>query len=737
MARLILGEYSVVPGGRPLDNTSLRTVEIISQSGLRLAVAAAAESIGTSAFPAEISTTAIITNFERSTSDNPAILLTEAFQAASRQLRQQTKVTGVKTACSMIIALVVEETTLYIGNLGKTRAYLYSPENGLIQLTLEHTYGNYLSQSGQMSSAEAIKHPKAHEIVRYLGDSDTVEPDLGFYASPQDEITSSTTAVERGINGYEMRSGDGVLICTSGFYKISHTGEPFVTETEIIDALDKYAGKDAARVLIHAALQRQPHAPIAVGIMQTPDGRRILRSGLSRAALTPSAPIETNDERDTAYRRKRRSNRGLIIGGVIAAMMILALLYIAFANFEPSIDPDSATASAQFANFALTESAATFTALFNQSDELATAIVITDATSTAIGLAEGLTQRALTPTVRGGSERETRLPTLTEIPPTLHPATETAAATITVTITPTIRATNTARPQVTPVSIGEADFNPSGGDPPIPIISGDVIDADAQSYKWLRIENLDPTAEDSLIYIQPNTGLRVDFVNESQVEASLIGNGDVFVYAGDYEQVVIRLESQPEIAFTLGGSCMGVRALEEDLFVASCFDGNCTVDLPQPQPDVNFREGEQVLLVPSQAFASEAEPVSTAEAERYVGILNRSPQGAAVADICMTTYDPEVVSAATVVTASATPTTMPTTTHTATQTRTHTPTATYTRTITVTPSTTQTYTSTATRTYTSSPTATPTATATFTSTFTPTQMLPLFPTNTLPPTAAG
>ena len=73
----------------------------------------------------------------------------------------------------------VFERTLFVGQVGDSRAYLY--RRGILrQLTKDQSLVTKLIEAGQLTEAEAETYEHSHIILQALGTADTVSVDLSF-----------------------------------------------------------------------------------------------------------------------------------------------------------------------------------------------------------------------------------------------------------------------------------------------------------------------------------------------------------------------------------------------------------------------------------------------------------------------------------------------------------------------------------------------------------------------------
>lgn len=123
-----------------------------------------------------------------------------------------------------VVAAVVCGKTAVVAHIGDSRAYLVT-EDGLEQVTRDHSLVQEMVESGKLTENEAKSHPRKHFITRALGVEDMVECDIDEREIP-----------ERG----------ALLICTDGLTNMVDTDE-------IRKILLSYPPQSVAERLIHAA----------------------------------------------------------------------------------------------------------------------------------------------------------------------------------------------------------------------------------------------------------------------------------------------------------------------------------------------------------------------------------------------------------------------------------------------------------------------------------------------------
>ena len=123
--------------------------------------------------------------------------LYKAIRKANRALYDESdrdpKYSGMGTT---LCAVLIQGQKMVIANVGDSRAYSYSGEDGLVRLTKDQTYVSYLLRTGQINEQEALTHPDRHVLMNALG----------IYASASMDIET------------KPYHGQAILLCTDGLY---------------------------------------------------------------------------------------------------------------------------------------------------------------------------------------------------------------------------------------------------------------------------------------------------------------------------------------------------------------------------------------------------------------------------------------------------------------------------------------------------------------------------------------
>ena len=119
-----------------------------------------------------------------------------AIQKTHEEVVAFTKKTG-QTSGSTLSLMLLMGRRIVIRHIGDSRIYKLNRNNGIQQLTPDHTYAKHQIEAGAMTVAEAMAHPKRNALTKCIG----MNRQLELYH--HEEIYTS---------------GDIFLICSDGFY---------------------------------------------------------------------------------------------------------------------------------------------------------------------------------------------------------------------------------------------------------------------------------------------------------------------------------------------------------------------------------------------------------------------------------------------------------------------------------------------------------------------------------------
>ena len=156
-------------------------------------------------------------------------LLVEGVQYANQRVYERNQQQHTHMGTTMTAALLWG-TSIYVVNVGDSRTYLYRKSGGLNRITQDHSVVAGLVEIGAISDEEVYHHPKRNEILRALGNQQTVEVDS--FTVP-------------------ARVGDVLLLCSDGLWEMVRDFEI----DEIVRICAPYASP-MCTMLIQAALHR-------------------------------------------------------------------------------------------------------------------------------------------------------------------------------------------------------------------------------------------------------------------------------------------------------------------------------------------------------------------------------------------------------------------------------------------------------------------------------------------------
>ena len=148
--------------------------------------------------------------------------LDEANSAVYNTALSDSELNGMGTT---LVAALIVDSSVYVINVGDSRAYL-AYDNQIIQITKDHSYVQFLIDSGKIKPEEAKNHPQKNVITRSVGVDSVVHAD---------------------IFKFPIRNGQFILLCTDGLSNA-------VSDSDICGCLMKNLSlKDKASALIDLA----------------------------------------------------------------------------------------------------------------------------------------------------------------------------------------------------------------------------------------------------------------------------------------------------------------------------------------------------------------------------------------------------------------------------------------------------------------------------------------------------
>ncbi len=157
----------------------------------------------------------------------PPLFIIESVKLSNDKIREESmkneECCGMGTTVTMAV-LDKKLNTIYIGNVGDSRAYLLRNDE-IKQITTDHTYVHELLKDGRITAEEAKIHPKRNVITRALGSEESVHADIF-------EI--------------EFYENDILILCTDGL--TTH-----VSNDKMLDIIKEYGTSESVQKLIKQA----------------------------------------------------------------------------------------------------------------------------------------------------------------------------------------------------------------------------------------------------------------------------------------------------------------------------------------------------------------------------------------------------------------------------------------------------------------------------------------------------
>lgn len=185
----------------------------------------------------------IIRNTYYATSDQITKSLKHAFLQANQKInaeaKQNTQRKGMGTTAT---AVVIRGDELFFAHIGDSRLYLLK-DNGIKQLSSDHTYIQELLRKGEISAEAAAVHPDRNVLIRAMGTHESVEVEA---VSVKDKFTL----------------GNRLVLCSDGLYD-------YISDEEILQLASQGELKKCAYDLVNTAKARGGHDNITVLIIES------------------------------------------------------------------------------------------------------------------------------------------------------------------------------------------------------------------------------------------------------------------------------------------------------------------------------------------------------------------------------------------------------------------------------------------------------------------------------------
>lgn len=146
-------------------------------------------------------------------------LIRSAIKSANKEINElSTRPDYLDMGTTLVLALVLNEGTL-IANCGDSRLYSYKHGRGLQQLTVDHTFVEYMVRNGKMTREEAENSPKKNVLLNALGTNPGIFYDEQIIKNDYDSLLLCSDGLYNMINIKEMNEVLGKNQSTSSKVK--------------------------------------------------------------------------------------------------------------------------------------------------------------------------------------------------------------------------------------------------------------------------------------------------------------------------------------------------------------------------------------------------------------------------------------------------------------------------------------------------------------------------------------
>ena len=234
--------------------------------------------------------------------------LMDAHDELSDRSRRDKDLEGLGTTC---IALMRSGNKLAMVHIGDSRAYVLRGE-ALTQVTTDHSFVQYLVESGQITPEEAEHHPNKNVVLRVLGDS-------------QADVTPDETIREAVVGDRWLLCSDGLSPETLGAV-LAEIDDPGECAEELIRLALRAGGPDNITCVVADIVKpgSYPVGPPQIVGAAAIDRHAASRGGegaAGRAAALRKQRRLAIDEDDGEDQTKRRAWFAPLLGLVVAVLL--------------------------------------------------------------------------------------------------------------------------------------------------------------------------------------------------------------------------------------------------------------------------------------------------------------------------------------------------------------------------------------------------------------------------------
>lgn len=161
-------------------------------------------------------------------------LLEHAVHEAQKGVLRNAPGGGTTLTCALLLG---DQVT--IGHIGDSRAYFIYPDGRIQKITKDHSLVQRMVEMEEITEEEALVHPNRNVLLKALGQSDPIRPDIQTHQIPH--------------VGYLMICSDGLwgVVPEAEIYRIvTSAPNPTTACNKLVDAANSAGGPDNISVIL-------------------------------------------------------------------------------------------------------------------------------------------------------------------------------------------------------------------------------------------------------------------------------------------------------------------------------------------------------------------------------------------------------------------------------------------------------------------------------------------------------
>lgn len=204
-------------------------------------------------------------------------------------VEQDISLKGMGTTC--VVLYLFNNGQILLAHVGDSRIYEYY-NHSLKRVTKDHSYVQFLVDSGEITPEEAENHKSKNQILRALGADDTVKPEVSDFINPDSKTC--------------------YILCSDGL-------SDMINDTAIENVLNNYStiSLETVEHLVSEALNAGGKDNVTVGLLEIVKNRNT------------TAQITSTLQNFRANTKQQPNFKTLLLAGVFAiALVALAFLFL-------------------------------------------------------------------------------------------------------------------------------------------------------------------------------------------------------------------------------------------------------------------------------------------------------------------------------------------------------------------------------------------------------------------------